>query len=56
VHRGRTLVVIAHDLTDMSSYDRVLVLQDGRLVEQGTHESLMRSRGTYLALVERRHA
>ena len=56
VHRGRTLVVIAHDLTDMAAYDRVLVLEGGRLVEQGTHESLLRSRGTYLALVERRHA
>ncbi|WP_144289791.1 ABC transporter ATP-binding protein [Ideonella sp. A 288] len=56
VHRGRTLIVIAHDLVDMAAYDRVLVLKDGQLVEQGTHESLMRSRGAYLALVERRHA
>ena len=56
VHRGRTLVVIAHDLADMAAYDRVLVLQDGRLVEQGSHDSLLRARGPYLALVERRHA
>jgi ATP-binding cassette, subfamily B, bacterial len=56
VHRGRTLVVIAHDFADMDSYDRVLVMQDGKLVEQGSHASLLRSRGTYLALVERRHA
>ena len=56
VHRGRTLVVIAHDFADMASYDRVLVMKDGQLVEQGSHESLLRSRGTYLALVERRHA
>ena len=54
--RGRTVIVIAHDLADMSRYDRVLVMTDGRLVEQGTHEALMRSRGAYLALVERRHA
>jgi len=56
VHKGRTLIVIAHDLSDMAGYDRVLVLESGQLVEQGTHESLLRSRGTYLALVERRHA
>ena len=56
MHRGRTLVVIAHDLTDMAAYDRVLVLQEGRLVEQGSHASLLLQRGTYLALVERRHA
>ena len=54
-HRGRTLVVIAHDYSDLDSYDRVLVLKDGRLAEQGSHESLLRSRGTYLALVERRN-
>ncbi len=56
VHRGRTLLVIAHDLADMARYDRVLVLQGGALIEQGSHEALMRSRGAYLALVERRHA
>ena len=56
MHRGRTLIVIAHDYADMSSYDRVLVLKDGRLVEEGSHDTLMRSRGAYLALVERRHA
>jgi ATP-binding cassette, subfamily B, bacterial len=56
VHGGRTLIVIAHDFTDMAHYDRVLVMKDGQLVEQGSHESLLRSRGTYLALVERRHA
>lgn len=55
IHRGRTLIVIAHDYADMGGYDRVLVLKDGRLVEQGSHESLLRSRGAYLALVERRH-
>ena len=54
--RGRTVIVIAHDLADMNRYDRVLVMTDGRLVEQGTHDALMRSRGAYLALVERRHA
>lgn len=56
VHRGRTLIVIAHDLADMSAYDRVLVLDGGRLVEQGSHDALLRQRGAYLALVERRHA
>lgn len=56
VHRGRTLIVIAHDLADMSAYDRVLVLDGGRVVEQGPHDALLRQRGAYLALVERRHA
>jgi ATP-binding cassette subfamily B protein/subfamily B ATP-binding cassette protein MsbA len=55
MHRGRTLIVIAHDYADMGAYDRVLVLKNGCLVEQGSHESLLKSRGAYLALVERRH-
>jgi ATP-binding cassette, subfamily B, bacterial len=56
VHRHRTLIVIAHDYAEMARFDRVLVMQDGRLVEAGAHDVLMRQRGAYLALVERRHA
>lgn len=55
VHRGRTLLVIVHDTADLASYDRVLVLERGQLVEQGPHDALLRARGPYLALVERRH-
>jgi len=54
VHAGKTLLVIAHEYADMASYDRILVLKDGRLVESGPHAVLMAARGTYLALVERR--
>jgi ATP-binding cassette, subfamily B, bacterial len=55
VQRGRTLVVISHEYSDMAAYDRILVLQDGRLVESGAHDALVNARGAYLALVERRH-
>ena len=55
VQRGRTLLVIAHDLAEMERYDRVLVLDGGRVVEQGPHAALLRARGPYLALMERRH-
>lgn len=54
-HRGRTLLVIAHDLAEMARYDRVLVLEGGCVAEQGAHHTLMAARGRYLALVERRH-
>ena len=56
VHRNRTLIVISHEYSDMASYDRILVLQNGRLVESGAHEALLKARGTYLALVEPRNA
>ncbi len=55
VHRNRTLIVISHEYTDMAAYDRILVLQDGRLVESGAHDALLKARGPYLALVERRN-
>jgi ATP-binding cassette subfamily B protein len=55
VHRNRTLITISHEYADMAAYDRILVLQHGRLVESGGHEALLKSRGPYLALVERRH-
>jgi ATP-binding cassette, subfamily B, bacterial len=55
VHRNRTLVVISHEYADMAAYDRIIVLQNGRLVESGRHEALLQAHGPYLALVERRH-
>ena len=55
VHRNRTLIESSHEYADMAAYDRILVLQDGRLVESGAHEALLQARGPYLALVERRH-
>ncbi len=56
VHRGRTLITISHEYSDMAAYDRILVLDRGRLIESGPHDALMQARGRYLALVERRHA
>lgn len=54
VHRHRTLITISHDYADMAAYDRILVLEHGRLIESGAHDVLMQARGHYLALVERR--
>lgn len=51
--RGRTSVVIAHRLSTVRNADRILVLDDGRLVEQGTHEELLARRGLYHSLYGR---
>lgn len=47
---GRTAIVIAHRLTQAAAADRILVLQSGQVVEQGTHDELLESGGTYAAL------
>ena len=52
--RGRTAIVIAHRLSTVRSLDRILVFDRGRIVEDGTHEALLRRPdGTYRALFER---
>lgn len=50
--QGRTVIVIAHRLAVAKRADRILVLQDGRIVESGTHTTLLASPGPYRALAE----
>jgi ATP-binding cassette, subfamily B, bacterial len=48
--RGRTSVVIAHRLATITEADRILVIDKGRIVEQGNHESLVSAGGLYARL------
>jgi ATP-binding cassette subfamily B protein len=48
--RGRTSLVIAHRLSTIRAADQVLVVDDGRIVESGTHESLLHAGGLYAEL------
>jgi ABC-type multidrug transport system fused ATPase/permease subunit len=49
---NRTAVVIAHRLSTVRKADKILVLQDGQIQEQGTHESLISLNGAYAKFVE----
>ena len=46
----RTAIVIAHRLSTIQRMDRIVVLEDGEIVEQGTHKELLRAKGTYAKL------
>jgi ATP-binding cassette, subfamily B, bacterial len=48
--RGRTTLVIAHRLATVRGADRILVLDGGRIVEEGPHEMLVRKGGLYSRL------
>jgi len=48
--KGRTSFIIAHRLSTIRGADRILVIQDGRVLEQGTHRELIAHRGHYYNL------
>ena len=48
--KGRTSFVIAHRLSTVEKADRILVLEKGEIVEQGTHKELIDARGRYANL------
>jgi len=53
--QGRTTFVIAHRLSTIRRADQILVVEDGRIVERGTHSILYASRGRYYDLYTRQH-
>jgi ATP-binding cassette subfamily B protein/subfamily B ATP-binding cassette protein MsbA len=53
---GRTTFVIAHRLSTIRRADVILLMEEGRIIERGTHEELMDSRGVYYDMVLRQMA
>jgi ATP-binding cassette subfamily B protein len=48
--KGRTVIVIAHRLSTIADSDEILVINDGKVYERGTHKELMENHGIYSML------
>ena len=53
MQKGRTTIIIAHRLSTIKSADRIIVLKDGEIIEEGKHEDLIKSSGEYLKLTQK---
>ncbi len=51
--RGRTVIAIAHRLSTLRNFDRIVVLEDGRVAQDGPPDKLMRCEGLYRTLIQR---
>ena len=49
----RTVIMVAHRLSTVKGFDRIILLEDGRITEEGTYEELMENNGHFAELVRK---
>lgn len=52
IYKGKTVLIIAHRLSTVKNADNIVVLHQGKIIEQGNHEELLARRGAYFSLVK----
>jgi len=50
--QGRTTLIIAHRLATVLKADRILVMDEGKIIEEGTHKALIKKKGVYAGLAK----
>ena len=51
MHKGRTTIIVSHRLTTIRGADKIIVLKNGEVVEEGNHDYLMGLKGYYYSLI-----
>jgi subfamily B ATP-binding cassette protein HlyB/CyaB len=49
---GRTMIIVAHRLANVKECDAIIVMEKGQIIEQGTHDKLIKDRGIYYNLYQ----
>jgi ATP-binding cassette subfamily B protein len=52
VLKGKTAIIITHRISSMANFDKIIVMEDGKILESGTHERLIELGGAYAELYE----
>lgn len=51
-YKGKTVLIVAHRLSTVHNADKIIVLDKGKIIEQGTHEQLTAKHGAYYTLIK----
>ena len=52
---GRTVIAVAHRLSTLRDFDRIIVMQDGKIIDEGAPDELANRPGPYLELLRQQH-